>query len=142
MLLVTENGPEIFRTLWKITARGNVADNFWRPGNMLAALDAESGRVERVVLGVGPEQKELDLHPETSKPLKGLILPEWDKVKDLCFRGARAFSGLHLQAWDVAICETGPVLVEINIGGDFNLPQVATGKGMMDQQFTRFLASM
>jgi hypothetical protein len=33
------------------------------------------------------------------------------------------------------------VLVEVNIGGDFNLPQLAFGRGLMDERFHAFLAS-
>jgi hypothetical protein len=33
------------------------------------------------------------------------------------------------------------VLVEANIGGDFNLPQLAHGSGLMDARFRAFLAA-
>jgi hypothetical protein len=39
----------------------------------------------------------------------------------------------------VALTDKGPVLVELNIGGDFNLPQLASGRGLMDQGFTEFV---
>ena len=44
-----------------------------------------------------------------------------------------------MQAWDVALGSTGPLLVEVNIGGDYNLPQLATGTGMLDAPFLAFL---
>jgi hypothetical protein len=44
-----------------------------------------------------------------------------------------------MQAWDIALAERGPVLVEVNIGGDFNLPQLAHAKGLMDERFRAFL---
>jgi hypothetical protein len=46
-----------------------------------------------------------------------------------------------MQAWDVAPTDRGPVLIEVNIGGDFNLPQLAQAKGLMDERFRRFLAN-
>jgi len=39
----------------------------------------------------------------------------------------------------VAICDRGPVLLEVNIGGDFNLPQIASGERFMNQRFRRVL---
>lgn len=33
-----------------------------------------------------------------------------------------------------------PLLVELSPGGDYNLPQLATGKGMLDDTFRAFLA--
>lgn len=142
IVMVTENGPEVFRTLWKIAAQGNIADNFWWPGNLLAAVDVENGCVERVIQGIGPDQIELEAHPDTSKALKGFTLPEWSKVVELCLKAATAFAGLRLQAWDIAICASGPVAVEINIGGDFNLPQLISGKGLMEPRFQKFITDV
>jgi len=141
IVALTGRGPEILHALWKIPAGDNVADNFWRPGNMLGAVAVESGRVNRVVRGTGPDQVEVQIHPDSSKPVQGLTLPDWKRLTDLCLTGAAAFPKLRLQAWDVAMCASGPVLLEMNIGGDFNLPQVANGYGLLDERFRAFLAA-
>lgn len=139
MVFLGDDGPEIFQALWKIPGRGNIADNFWRNGNMLAALDIESGRVLRAVRGTGPDQEELQAHPDTGESLAGFELPLWQSVTELCRSAAVELPGLPFQAWDIAICPDGPVLVEANIGGDLNLPQIASGNGIMDQRLTEFL---
>ena len=141
IVTVTGHGPEILHALWKIPTGDNVADNFWRPGNMLGAVAIDSGRVHRVVQGTGPDQVEVQTHPDSSKPVHGLTLPDWKRLIDLCLTGAAAFPKLRLQAWDVAMCASGPVLLEMNIGGDFNLPQVANGCGLLDERFRGFLAT-
>ena len=141
MVMLGREGPEIFQALWKIPNRGNIADNFWRDGNMLAALDIETGRVQRVVRGVGLEQETLPIHPDTGARMKGFAIPYWQSVTDLCLRAATAIPGLPLQAWDIALCPNGPVLVEANIGGDVNLPQIASGNGIMDGRLAAFLSS-
>jgi hypothetical protein len=141
MIINTPHGPEPFRSLWKIAANGNIADNFWRSGNLLGDIDIETGRVTRVVTGYGPSQTEVDSHPDTGEQLRGIHLPDWKETLDLCRASASAFSGLKLQAWDIAISEKGPVLVEVNIGGDFNLPQLASGKGILDRRFRKFLGN-
>lgn len=141
MVFLGDDGPEIFRALWKIPGRGNIADNFWRDGNMLAALDTESGHVRRAVRGTGPDQEVLEKHPETGERFIGFALPLWQSVIELCRSAAAALPGIPLQAWDIAICPNGPVLVEANIGGDLNLPQIATGNGIMDQRLFAFLRS-
>jgi hypothetical protein len=64
--------------------------------------------------------------------------PNWTTLTGLCLKAARAFPGLRMQAWDVAPTERGPVLVEVNIGGDFNLPQLAHATGLMDERFRAF----
>ena len=46
---------------------------------------------------------------------------------------------LSIQAWDSAPTHRGPVLVEVDIGGDFNLPQLAHATGLMDERFRAFV---
>jgi hypothetical protein len=139
VILVGASEPEIFRALWKVPAASNIADNFWRPGNLLAALDVGTGRLTRVVCGAGLEQREVELHPDSGVGLIGMHLPHWQEVKALSLSGARVLSGLSMQAWDIALCPEGPVVLEVNVGGDFNLPQLAAARGLLDQRFSKFL---
>ncbi len=139
IVLLTPAGRVIHRALWKLPAGSNVADNFWRDGNLLAALDPSSGRLTRVVEGVGAHAREVDRHPTSGAPLLGVQLPDWADIRDLVDRAATALPGVRMQAWDVALTGDGPLLVEVNIGGDYNLPQLATGSGMLDAPFRAFL---
>ncbi|MDH3663817.1 MAG: hypothetical protein OEU92_28020 [Alphaproteobacteria bacterium] len=136
---IEDDGPVLMHALWKVPVGDNPADNFWRPGNLLGALDPQSGEVRRVISGVGPDQAEVETHPDTGERLLGVTLPDWPAAVALCRDAASMFIGLRLQAWDVALTDRGPVLIEVNIGGDFNLPQLALGAGLMDQKFTDFL---
>ncbi len=138
IVLLEEGGPAILHALCKLPVGANPADNFWRPGNLLAALDGD-GRLTRVVQGTGPEQRELESHPDTGGRLQGLSLPDWPALTALALQAATAFPGLRMQAWDIAPTDHGPVLVEVNIGGDFNLPQLAHRAGLMDDRFRAFL---
>ncbi len=140
VVLLTPQGRVVHRALWKLPAGSNVADNFWRKGNLLAALEPATGRITRVVQGVGAEAAEVDRHPGSGAPLLGFELPDWPLVLDLVDRAATALPGVRMQAWDVALGPAGPLLVEVNIGGDYNLPQLATGTGMLDARFLAFLA--
>ena len=139
ILIIEENQPEIIETVWKIPTGANVADNFWRTGNMLAAVDGDTGQVQRVVRGYGPNLEELDDHPDSGKPLKGLVLPNWDNLRALCLEFAMVFDKLRYQSWDIAICPDGPVMVEVNAGSAFNLSQLATGRGILTDRFRAFL---
>ena len=139
IVLLTPAGRVIHRALWKLPAGNNVADNFWRDGNLLAALDPSSGRITRVVEGVGAHARAVDRHPTSGAPLLDVQLPGWAEIRDLVDRAATALPGVRMQAWDVALGVDGPLLVEVNIGGDYNLPQLATGTGMLDAPFRAFL---
>ncbi len=82
MVALTDRGREILHAPWKIPAGDNVADNFRRPGTMLGAVAIDSGRVQRVVQGTGPDQVEAQTHPDSSKPLQGLTLADWERLTD------------------------------------------------------------
>jgi hypothetical protein len=39
---------------------------------------------------------------------------------------------MAMQAWDIAPTDKGPYLIEVNGVGDYTLPQIAHGKGLLD----------
>ena len=138
-VLLTEHGPRITRAVCKIPAPGNLADNFWRAGNMLAAVDLRNGAITRVVRGTGQET-EVDFdHPETGQPMVGAEVPGWADVVALAERAALTFPGVRTQSWDVALTHRGPVLLEVNWGGDLNLAQLAYGRGILDATYAAHL---
>ena len=140
VIVILDNGrPEILHTLWKVPAGGNVADNFWRPGNLLADVDMANGTVRRVTRGFGLKFEELTQHPDSGRLLHGLVLPDWDKVIALSLDCASIFSGLGYQSFDIALTPTGPVIVEVNTGSAFNLSQLVTGRGFLTDRFADFL---
>jgi hypothetical protein len=139
IVALKNNGPEILHSIWKIPAGGNLADNFWREGNLLAAINTEDGKIERAVRGFGSDQDLLEQHPDTGARLTGEKLSLWSEAKSLCLEAAATIPGLKLQAWDIALCSEGAALLELNVGGDFNLPQIANGKGLWDGEFKSFV---
>lgn len=142
VIVILQNGvPEIIQTVWKMPGPDSIADNFWRKGNMLGAVDILSGEVTRVVQGYGPEMTENPSQPTSTMPIKGTVIPHWEAIKTLCLTFAPVFEKLRYQSWDVAITPEGPVVVEVNTGSAFNLSQLATGKGFMTDRFKEFLES-
>lgn len=140
ILLPKGRSPCLYRALIKLPVGSNIADNFWRSGNLLAALDAGSGRITRVVSGVGHQTKEIDVHPDSGLALRDARVPDWQEAVDMCLAASNLFPRIRMQAWDIALCDNGPVLMEANVGGDFNLPQIAHAEGMFAPEFQRFLS--
>ena len=91
--------------------------------------------------GSGRSSANSENHPDTGGRLQDLTIPDWPALIALALQAAAAFPGLRMQAWDIAPTDRGPVLVEVNIGGDFNLPQLAHRTGLMDDRFQAFLAA-
>jgi len=125
ILLVHNNRPQVHMAFWKIARAHNITDNFCmgETGNLLAWVDKDSGRIDRVITGLWPDGVEVATHPDTRQTLKGKVLPDWGKAVEMCCAAAINFPGLRLQNWDVAFCEQGPVLMELNTESDLAIPQ-------------------
>jgi hypothetical protein len=138
--IMSDDGPRPFAAAWKIIGGQNVADNYWRSGNILAALDLATGRVKRAVTGHGFEMKEIDRHPTTGVALKGLALPRFSAAIDVAIEGHRALRNLGIIGWDIGITDDGPVIVETNITPDLILVQAAHCSGAFNEELASLLA--
>lgn len=139
---LTPSGPRIVRAIWKVNIGERDSDNFehGRSGNLLARVDEDSGRVLRVVSGVGDAQVVDPPHPVTGAPLVGFVLPDWPRVRELVCRGATAFPGFICPGWDVALSDGGPCILEVNAFGDIDLSQHAYRRGFLDSELVELLA--
>lgn len=140
LTIVQDGRPEILRACWKIPAGPHAADNFWRPGNLLAQLDLETGRVLRVIRGSGTAYEEVQHHPDSGVRITDTLVPNWDAVRALALDAARLLEDLPLVGWDIAPTDDGAVLVEPNVTPDFRLHQMADRRGLLDPAFRRFIA--
>jgi hypothetical protein len=123
-----------------VAAGANRADNFWRNGNMLAAVDTTTGTVTRVIRGTGPLQEEIVVHPDTGAVLVGAKVPCWREALELARATARDLPHVPLIGWDIAVTRRGPVLVEANNTPDFRLVEMAERRGAYDEELKEFLA--
>jgi hypothetical protein len=140
IVILHESGPRLFRALWKIVAGGNMADNYWRPGNILARLDRDTGVIEQCTTGLGPNMRVVDRHPDTGRVLKGFRVPCYEEAVNVTLRAARVFSGLNMQAWDIAVTPDGAVPLEVNDVGSLFLPQMADQRGLYEvEEFRAFI---
>ncbi len=115
----------------------NVADAFWRPGNLACAVDVATGRITSIARRGEFEIEYLDDHPE-NPGLMGFTLPHWDALRDMNARAAHLFAPIRYQSTDIALTPDGPVVVELNYGGGFDIIQNCHGKGMLDDTFRAF----
>ncbi|MFZ5791334.1 MAG: sugar-transfer associated ATP-grasp domain-containing protein [Pseudomonadota bacterium] len=139
LVLVEPSGPRVLSAVCKIPSVGNMADNFWRKGNMLGAIDLGSGTIRQAVSGVGEGRMLHERHPDTGEPIVGLALPDWREAVDLCRTAAGVMPAIRTQSWDIALTDAGPVLLELNFGGDLNLHQLAHGKGLLEGGYVEHL---
>ena len=117
----------------------NVADNFWRQGNVACDVDPESGviRTARTKDPFGTTDH-VD-HPVSGHRLVGQTIPGWSRVVDLVRDVSPLFAPVRYQSMDIAILAGGPTVIEVNTGGAFNLPQLASGRGFLSDAVLEFL---
>lgn len=135
------DGVTVHRVVWKVNVGRRDSDNFEHgaSGNMLADVDLATGLVTRVVAGLGFDQREIRQHPLTHEPLIGFKVPWFHESLELARQASLLFPGFICPGWDIALCERGPVALEINMFGDADLPQHSMRKGFMDGQLFRLM---
>jgi hypothetical protein len=141
LVLLTATGPIIHRAVAKIATGRNPADNFWRRGNMIGAIDLTTGQITRVVRGTGANMTVNPLHPDTGRAIIGTVIPEWDRLAALAKEASRLLPAIRTQSWDIAVTDEGPIPLEVNFGGDLNLAQLASGAGVLDEAYRSHLTS-
>jgi hypothetical protein len=125
---LTRHGVVATHAVFKINAGKLDSDNFAHgaSGNMLASVDIASGSICRIAAGVGPDQRTNAPHPVSGRNLVGLTLPYWEQTVALATEAQKAFPGFLCPGWDIAICDDGPRILEVNAFGDIDLPQHAS----------------
>ena len=139
LVLLGAEGPSISSTVCKIPAGSHIADNYWRQGNLLGAVDHHTGKIGRIVSGAALDLSIGGTHPDTGSCLSGTRIPDWAAACSLVLRAASLFPAIRNQSWDIAITAKGPAILEVNWGGDLNLHQLAHGSGILDDGFTAHL---
>jgi hypothetical protein len=137
--LVRENDVRFPLAAFSIPGGGNIADAFfWRSGNACCNVDPTNGELLNIITSDGPDLVSNDIHPETGADIIGMKLPHWDKMLEVATLAAKLFAPVRYQSLDIALTDEGPVIIEINTGGGFGLPQNASGVGMMTDEMRQF----
>ena len=115
LVVLLRNGrPGIVGKLLKVASPGEMTDHF-RHGhttNRTVGIDFDTGNLHCMVEDLWPKQA---LAP-TAAP--DFAIPHWQLAVETTLRASCLFPGLRLQHWDVAISDSGPVLLEVNdLGG-------------------------
>jgi hypothetical protein len=128
---------EEIMAIFKMPVGTCCTDNF-SSGGFAIAVDKESGQ-----LGSGIEKNldadRADVHPVTGERISGFRIPHWQQAIQLCRRAHAAFPAYAYIGWDVAVTESGTVLVEGNLRWGVESMQRGQGRPLGG---TRFAESM
>lgn len=150
VVLNHDEGPRLFRALWKVPVGSSITDNFHHgvSGNLLGSINPRTGTVERIVQGSGSSGSELygrgrvasevHTHPDTGERVSGITLPDWQAAVTLCLDAAATLPGLRYQSWDVVLSPDGPLFLEVNARG--SILQVPGCRGFYDAELRAFVS--
>lgn len=131
-----DNGCDVFRAAWKIPASANVADNFWRVGNMLAGIDGETGKIVKTMHRTPTGLEPITAHPTTGVSFTDMVFPHWDEMRATVLAAAVNLPECHFQGWDVALTDRGPILVELEgDGGNPIMEQLCFESGLLNDRY-------
>lgn len=119
---------------------GKVMDNV-DCGGMAARVDLESGKL--LTVAADKAGNIFTEHPLTGTEIIGFQLPHFQAAIAMCLEAMRLVPQMKYVAWDVAITQTGPTLIEGNSFPSHAVPQFAAhypdGIGILPQ-FQKFIS--
>lgn len=81
-------------------------------GGMLSMIDIKEGKT--ITPAIDFELNIYEKHPITKEEIKGFTIPYFKEAIELCRTLAKEYDKMKYIAWDIAITDKGPVIVEGN----------------------------
>ena len=82
---------------------------------LLLPIELETGKLEDGILFSRPADR-WARSPWNDISIRGRIVPEWDKLRDMVIRASAIMPATPLIGWDVLLGQQGPVILEANTG--------------------------
>ena len=101
---------------------GKIMDNV-DCGGMAARVDLVSGKL--LTVAADKAGNTFTKHPITGTEIIGFQLPCFEEAKAMCLEAMRMVPSMRYVAWDVALTEQGPTLIEGNSFPSHAVPQFA-----------------
>ncbi len=107
---------------------GDAQSDHMAVGGVAAAVDLETG-----ILGQGVRKNDEAFvipcvrHPDSGVIIEGFRLPHWEKVTQLAVAAHATLPKLFCVGWDIAILESGPIIIEGNDNPGHASSQLPTG---------------
>ena len=111
--------------------RGDAVVDNGGAGGYVALVDTDTGVV--VTPGTSERLERANVHPDTGAQIIGFQIPRWEEMKAFAIRLSRSCPELPHIHWDLALTDSGWVIVEGNHGGGFVGPQLTTQRGLRRQ---------
>lgn len=105
----------------RMGAGGSIIDNI-AGGGITACISTTSGELENVALDA--KGNEYEQHPDTKKAFKGTVIPNWNRVVEMCNEASMTVQDAVFTGWDICILPSGEIeLIEANAMPDIGVIQ-------------------
>lgn len=139
VVLMDDGEPKLFRCRWRIPNRKNMADNFWRDGNIMAEITPATGEVTNILISKNSSFEHLAKDNAICERFVGSTPPLYEAAVKMCLDAAMLYPMMAFQSWDVALTDQGPMLLELNHNGDIEFLQIGTPTGILDDELRQLL---
>ena len=113
--LYPDGAARVIADFLKIGRAGRCVDNAGSGGNVDATIDIDSGKIKYAIQFDGWRKiKEIEKHPDSGSQLNGVIIENWQAIKEEVMKFQQAFPYCKAAGWDIAITDEGPVVIEVN----------------------------
>ena len=113
--LYPDGCARIIATFIKIGRAGRCVDNAGGGGNVDVCVDTETGEIKYAIQYDGWRNiKDIDCHPDNGNQLNGVVIDNWQSIKEKVIAFQQAFPYCKAAGWDIAITDNGPVVIEVN----------------------------
>ena len=122
VMVINRHGydPKIMQTYIRIgSSKTGFTDNVGY-GGICAMIDTDTGVIYNPETIVDHVFYPCPTHPDTGTEIGGRQIPCWEEAKKLVLDISRSMPELEYLGYDVAITETGPQIIEINIHQDLH----------------------
>jgi len=99
-------------------------------GNTAALIDLKTGIVCRKAVFADFRKEDIEYHPITNEKITGFEIPCWDESIALVKKAALHVKENRSIGWDIAITNSGPILIEANHNWGRTLWQLPANKGL------------
>ena len=113
--LYPDGTARVIATFMKIGRAGKCVDNAGDGGNVDVCVDTDTGEIKYAIQYDGWRNvKDIEKHPDSGNQLNGVVIENWQSIKEDVKRFQQAFPYCKAAGWDIAITDEGPVVIEVN----------------------------
>lgn len=123
-----EGRCEVVASEFRVGVGDSVIDNV-SAGGIVAAIDLDTGTI--IDDSEDKAGHKYEVHPNTGKAFKGFVIPNWNKVVDVCKAMSAVVPEMIFAGWDICVLQNGEVeLIEVNSYPNVTGLQTAYHKGL------------